>query len=505
MVLDYSKWDALELSDDSDIEVHPNVDKRSFIRAKQNQIHMEREQRRHEIKTLKYEKVINEELLSRIRLLLERLRDGQGKGCNPDEVVFKVILSVAADAKDAPPAPPEGVHANIKEHQKYSQMLSSLADQVKKELEEKKTEDTYAGYIAGVEEHMAKVEDLQSQLLTRLQELEKIESSKITSDSIHTGFDTSFITKADAGKKSSEKKKKPARKGETVELLNPGAGASSASTLEESDDQADDEKDDEEGNPDDLKVTPLAKEFAKIKLGDYNATRDFIMKHKTKLLKERKTDELLMEAFDALMSGDEDYGRQCVHQGLLLQYCRSLGPDGIPLFFKRITTPGHRAGILFRDDVNDTFSKIRTRAKEIVKASANANEQGEVEQIQLHAVDPSTTLNIVIPPLDSTDLEDAAAIATFKSFSPEMQKALQSKSLEEVNVVLGRMKVAEAEEVVEKLGDSGILSVEQGIVDATTEEGKKWLSELEKKDPAADGPSEEPMIEERTKLVDEID
>jgi Cdc37 N terminal kinase binding len=28
----------LELSDDSDIEVHPNVDKRSFVREKQNQI-----------------------------------------------------------------------------------------------------------------------------------------------------------------------------------------------------------------------------------------------------------------------------------------------------------------------------------------------------------------------------------------------------------------------------------------------------------------------------------
>ena len=65
MVLDYSKWDALELSDDSDIEVHPNVDKRSFIRAKQNQIHQQRMQRRHEIETLKYERIINDGLLER--------------------------------------------------------------------------------------------------------------------------------------------------------------------------------------------------------------------------------------------------------------------------------------------------------------------------------------------------------------------------------------------------------------------------------------------------------
>jgi cell division cycle protein 37 len=30
--LNYSKWDQLELSDDSDIEGHPNVDKKSLIK-----------------------------------------------------------------------------------------------------------------------------------------------------------------------------------------------------------------------------------------------------------------------------------------------------------------------------------------------------------------------------------------------------------------------------------------------------------------------------------------
>ena len=44
--LNYSKWDNIELSDDSDIEVHPNVDKRSFIQWKQRDIHEKRELRR---------------------------------------------------------------------------------------------------------------------------------------------------------------------------------------------------------------------------------------------------------------------------------------------------------------------------------------------------------------------------------------------------------------------------------------------------------------------------
>lgn len=41
------------------------------------------------------------------------------------------------------------------------------------------------------------------------------------------------------------------------------------------------------------------------------------------------------------------------------------------------------------------------------------------------------------------------------------------------------MSVPEAEDVVEKLSQGGMLSLEEGIVDATTEEGKKKLEELE--------------------------
>jgi cell division cycle protein 37 len=60
-----------------------------------------------------------------------------------------------------------------------------------------------------------------------------------------------------------------------------------------------------------------------------------------------------------------------------------------------------------------------------------------------------------------------------------LQNALSSESLEEVNKVLGKLSVEDAEDVVEKLGQSGMLSLEEGIVDATTEEGRKKLEEIE--------------------------
>ncbi|EEQ90617.1 hypothetical protein RJZ56_003330 [Blastomyces dermatitidis] len=473
MVLDYSKWDALELSDDSDIEVHPNVDKRSFIRAKQNQIHQQRIQRHQEIESLKYSRIINDGLLKRIDALITSLKSHEDSSRNPDELIFQALIESAGDPnEDTPPPAPEGVFTQEKEQPKYSQMMGSLVDQVKKELDESKTENRFQDYIKGVEGHKNKVLDLQQQLLEKLAELEKEESRKITSESIRTGFDSSFVNKSKPKATESEEKKTGATT--SVELLNPGAAKSTnEADVVSSGAEADVE---DEGDEDNIKVTPLAKRFAKFKIGDYSGCLQFIADH-PEILTERKTDELLMEGFDAQLSGNEEYARQCVHQGLLLQYCRSLGRDGVGLFFKRITTKDHKASVLFYNDVNETYGKMKTRAAELAKNATGG--PTEVEQIQLHAVDPNTKLNIKIPSPEDTDADSVAAMEIFKTFPPGLQRALQSESLDEVNKVLGKMSVEEAEEIVEKLGNSGILTMEEGIVDATTEEGRKWLNEME--------------------------
>ncbi|KAK7690381.1 hypothetical protein QCA50_007039 [Cerrena zonata] len=67
MPLNYSKWDALELSDDSDIEGHPNVDKKSLIRLKQRTIHEQRETRKHRIAQLQADLACNSILEPRLQ------------------------------------------------------------------------------------------------------------------------------------------------------------------------------------------------------------------------------------------------------------------------------------------------------------------------------------------------------------------------------------------------------------------------------------------------------
>ena len=339
MVVNYSKWDALELSDDSDIEVHPNVDKRSFIRAKQNQIHQARYQRRHEINTLKYERIVNDGMLERIDTLLASLRNhaAQAQGDSPDEFIMQALMECAGNsANDKPPDPPEDVH--YKEEQPlYSQMIAGLVDQVKKEIGPE-PEDWYNSYVKGVEGHKLKVQNLQKDLSARLEKLEREEASKITSDSIHEGFNTSSVTK-----EKEKEQPKPKPKAEAVEVLNPGSLKKNPLKRLDSDGQTsgadadvdepgpvEDTKNDEEN----IDPTELGKKFAKIKIGSYRECLSFISEHR-EVVAERETDGLLMEAFNAQTEGKAAYAKQCVHQALLLQYCRSLGKDGVGLFFKR--------------------------------------------------------------------------------------------------------------------------------------------------------------------------
>lgn len=127
--------------------------------------------------------------------------------------------------------------------------------------------------------------------------------------------------------------------------------------------------------------------------------------------------------------------------------------------------------------MRDTYNRIKTRSAELSKETGN--DPAGVEQIQLHAVDPNTKITINIPAAGSQDPVEIEARKVFESFSPDLQKALATESLDEVNKVLGNMSVEDAEVVVEQLGEGGMLSLEEGIIDGTTEEGRKKLAEIE--------------------------
>ncbi|CAZ85409.1 unnamed protein product [Tuber melanosporum] len=473
MVLDYSKWDNIELSDDSDIEVHPNVDKRSFINAKRRQIHEQRAMRKQQITNLRTERSMNNALLSRVSQLISTLDAGSKGSKSPEEIVFQSLMDISsADNNPQEFTPPEGAPS-------YAQMMASLVDSIKKEIDEENPDDRWTSFLNKLKEHKVKLTGVYEDSGKRLADLEKEDNAKITSDSIHDGFSSGHVTK-----ESPLPKKEPAKKTQkvqAVEQLNPGVKAKGPlATDPPSDADAEEGGDEADEDEDHIEPTALGREFSHIKMGDYRACMEFISRNSA-VVAEKETDGLLIEAFNSQIAGKEDYAKQCVHQALLLQYCRQLGRDGIALFFRRITTPNHQAQKVFHEDVTTTYARIRERAAAIATESSNEN----AEQIQLHAVDPNTQISIAVPSVDSEDPDIQKSRTIFESFPPGLQRALGSGSLDEVNKVLGKMSVEEAEEVVGQLGEGGMLSLEPQIIDATTQEGQQVLRKIEEEERAA--------------------
>ncbi len=132
-----------------------------------------------------------------------------------------------------------------------------------------------------------------------------------------------------------------------------------------------------------------------------------------------------------------------------------------------IADRNHKAHAVFNDDVNNTHLRIRTRTKEILTERGIGDSPGGVEQIQLQAVDPNTAIHINVPPSNSDEPYAQAARKIFDAFPPGLQRALERGALEDINVVLGKMAVDEAEEIVELLGQGGMLSIEPKIIDTT--------------------------------------
>jgi cell division cycle protein 37 len=425
----------LELSDDSDIEVHPNVDKRSFIRAKQSQIHMERQQRKVQIEALKHNRVINDALMQRLSAVISVLKSRQDASAqsSPAEVTFRALMELAPrnSEEDTPPPPPEGVFdGDSPPLPTYSKMMARLFDEVNKSLDERRVEkdQRYEAFVEELGVHLQKIQDLQTDLAKNLDELDK-PSSKITSESYHVGFDSSHVSKTKPDEKPTENTK--------PELLNPAYNSKQASS-DATTNAVDDIRGDDDKTP---RISPASKKFSQIKESDYRASHDFISSNPA-ILHESETDALLVEAYNALLDhNDEARAQQCVHQAVLLKFCRLLGQrgDGVALFFKRILIVGHPAREMFEKDVAETFQQIQGMAKR------DAEKQ---QRIQLHPAGQNTASQIQVPPADSADEEVKKARTIFEGFGPEMRAALESGELDEVNKVLGGMDAGEAESLV---------------------------------------------------------
>lgn len=138
-----------------------------------------------------------------------------------------------------------------------------------------------------------------------------------------------------------------------------------------------------------------------------------------------------------------------------------------------------KAAIVFFNDVLSTYVRIAERSKALqAEGKGTSGNGGGEEQIQLVAEDPNTIISFEVPdgpPPEKIELEGDLASTMdveqvreilqnrwdiYQSFDEDFKTALQTKSLEKVNQILGKMSVEKAEQVVGQLDAANILNFE---------------------------------------------
>ncbi|KAI9465564.1 hypothetical protein BJY52DRAFT_1220779 [Lactarius psammicola] len=466
MPLNYSKWEQIELSDDSDIESHPNVDKKSLIQSVSYFInadtHEKRKARNHRIEQLGAEVACNDVLLTRLRAI-------QPKLAQSDSSYFSSEL----DRLRTNPSP-EAPRTNATKPVPYDEMILTLLQTIAKEAREQAESDT--GKLDKLLEerldfHVNKLSSVTEERRKERDTLLKEKSEHITMDDLYVGVESKYVpAKPEPAPVTTKVTSKGTPKTTHIKVPSP---ASTSSAPSKSTARAPDDNDDE--GVEIPHMTPSLEEFAKLPLWDFEKLWLFIQNHR-EVVVHGASDALLVAGFKAQRAGKSMYAKQCVHQSLVLKYSKTLGKDGVQLFFKRVAAGGENSLAIFRKDVEDTYAHL----VEGVKAEVGRSVAGGKEQIQLVAENPDTGVLFNVPegpPPEDLELEslgtedmlfEGVREALFCGLPEDLQEALKTKDLAVVNEVLGNMPVSIAENAVKALDLGGFLSFsEKEILDET--------------------------------------
>lgn len=180
MPLDYSKWDNLELSDDSDIEVHPNVDKRSMIKWKQEAIHRERAERKAKIDYLTQFVPQQENVLKKVQELTSMLKD------NEDDLTgIKKVVEVL-DKQQTEADPNMKVPTAGDKEMDVSQVFSAMKSQIAAGLSSNSPAEVKKTLLDRFSQTEATVQKTVTEASRELTKLNEETKKKMTSENMFT-------------------------------------------------------------------------------------------------------------------------------------------------------------------------------------------------------------------------------------------------------------------------------------------------------------------------------
>ncbi|EJS42336.1 cdc37p [Saccharomyces arboricola H-6] len=454
MAIDYSKWDKIELSDDSDVEVHPNVDKKSFIKWKQQSIHEERMKRNHDIKNLETQVDMYFHLNKRVDKILSTL---------PEEDLADlsaVTKFLNANFDKLEKSKGENVDPEIAT---YNEMVEDLFEQLSKDLT-KEGKDSRNPFLlrAAILKHRAKIDSVTVDAKKKLNELFKEKNAHISSDDIHTGFDSSFMNKRDNEANQLEATSSPApESAPDAAILDKLAKSSAPQTFIEFKD-------------DPMKLAKETEEFGKIPVNEYSKSQKFLLEH-LPIISEQQKDALMMKAFEYQLHGDDRMTLQVIHQSELMAYIKEiydlkkipfLNPmelsNVINMFFEKVIFNKNKpiGKESFLKSVQEKFLHVQKRSKILQQEEMDESNAEGVETIQLKSLDDSTELEVNLPDFNSKDPEELEKINVFKTLIPEkMQEAIMTKNLNNINKVFEDIPIEEAEKILEVFNDIDLIGI----------------------------------------------
>lgn len=474
MAIDYSKWDKIELSDDSDVEVHPNVDKKSFIKWKQQSIHEQRFKRNQDIKNLEAQVGMYSFLNKRVDKLLGSLADEDL--AEQDKVIKFLNENFDKNEKSVG----ENVDPQIAT---YNEMVEDLFDQLRRDAI-KDGQDPRNGAVLRelMLKHRKKIDDVTKEANEKLKQLYKEKQAHISSDDIHTGFDSSFMNKykKEEERKARELEKSAEKAGvtRTSETALPPKSIAEASTgtqiinEEAQESQQSVQTQSTTDDEDMLHLFPETEQFSKIPTGDYKKSASFLMEN-YQIITEQQKDALMMKAFESQLKHDEKRTYQILHQAEILAFIDSIynvqrSPtldvqrlkNSIEVFFKRVFLESRieAAKAQFLDSVNTKFEHVKKRCVILEEEERNNEGQG-VETIQLKTVDESTQIEFELPDFESSDPNEIERVKIFGQLPKNLQEALKTKDLDTVNEAFADLPIDIAEHALDLLGEAEIIKV----------------------------------------------
>ncbi|KAI3637450.1 hypothetical protein MIR68_004099 [Amoeboaphelidium protococcarum] len=451
-VINYSKWDKIELSDDEDIECHPNIDKASWVRMMQRKIHQEREDRKMRIAQMKSEHSTNIELR---KLIVKMSEDFKAQKEEQNRSMVEQLLrdvhlfDTTRKAKLLDPQSEE--YLQIKDVQEvYLMLVSRLLDEGKVE---RKTNVVIEQLPRILTAELPKLDKRQKELLEKIATEEKEQNKKLTSENIgHEGFSKTIINTKPDPKEQKAKAGKQSQK--QIEVLNPDHAQKAiqkSSVQNQSGGGA-------AGGDADVDLRELSQDEDQmmldfVKCKDFTESFHFIQQH-PEIVQKEFSDHIMARAFKCQMDGKSQEAKRCVKWSLALNYALQMGRDGVGLFYKRMTGEAKEPLALFEQDLESTYNHVKERSK-ILKAKQNSKDLDE----------------------DNSNLTPEQAVV-FKTFPKHFQDAMYSGDMNKINESFGKMTEEESARVMADCQKTGLISV------LSEEESKQYLpqeSDSEKK------------------------